>query len=249
MRRLSGISAVALVLCLSVSSVAMAQQQGRRGRGNFGGGFGGFGGGGLSFLIQNPQVQKELKLSEDQIAKLKEVTDAARQAAGPGGGRRGQNQTDEERQAAREERRKRTEETDKKITDLLTADQNVRLKQVQLWTQGTRALTNNETVAKELALTDDQKSALKTITEETDKKRGELFQGLGRGASDEDRTKAREQFATLQKETDAECLAVLTDDQKSKFTAMKGEKFELDMSAFAGGRGGRGRRGGNNNNN
>src|SRR5262245_48411981 len=171
MRRLSGISAVALALCLSVSSVATAQQQGRRGRGNFGGGFGGFGGGGLSFLIQNPQVQKELKLSEDQIAKLKEVTDAAGQAAGGGRrGQRGQNQTDEQRQAAHEERRKRTEETDKKITDLLTADQNVRLKQVQLWTQGMFALTSNETVAKELALTDDQKSALKTITEETNKK-------------------------------------------------------------------------------
>jgi Spy/CpxP family protein refolding chaperone len=249
MRRLFGITIASLVACLILNSAAMAQQGrgGRGGRGGFGGG--GFGGGGLTFLLQNPQVQKELKLSEDQIAKVKEVADAARPAPGAGGGRRGgADQTDEQRAAAREERQKRTAETDKKLTDLLTADQNARLKQVQLWVQGTRALTSNETVAKELSLTDDQKSALKTISDESGKKGQELFTGLGRGASDEQRTKAREQMTALQKETEAECLAVLTDDQKAKFATMKGEKFQLDMTQL-GGRGGRGGRAGNNNNN
>src|SRR5579859_4667024 len=108
MRRLAAITVASLVVSLFVAGSAMAQGRGGRGgRGGFGGG-----GGGLAFLIQNPQVQKELKLSEDQLAKIKEVTDAARPQPGAGGsGRGGANQTDEERQAAREERRKRTEET------------------------------------------------------------------------------------------------------------------------------------------
>jgi Spy/CpxP family protein refolding chaperone len=248
MRRLFGITMASLVACLILSNAAMAQQgQGRGGRGGRGGFGGGGFGGGITFLIQNSQVQKELKLSEDQTAKIKEVTDAARPQRGAGGGR-GANLTDEQRQAAREEQQKRTTETEKKIADLLTADQNARLKQVQLWVQGTGALIRNDAVAKELSLTDDQKSALKTISDESGKKFGEIGGG-GRGATDEERTKAREQRTALMKETEAECMAVLTDDQKAKFATLKGEKFELDMTQAFGGRGGRGGRGGNNNNN
>ncbi|HEY2252082.1 MAG TPA: hypothetical protein VGH74_13510 [Planctomycetaceae bacterium] len=240
MRRLFGITVASLVVCLVVSNGAMAQ--GRGGRGGFGGGFGG---GGFAGLLQMTQVQKELKLSDDQIAKVKEVADAARPPQGARG-QRGADQTDEQRAAAREERRKRTEETDAKLTALLMPEQVTRLKQVQLWVQGYSALTNNETVAKGLGLTDDQKAALKTISDEAGKKRQAAFQGLGRGASEEQRTKAREEMATLQKDTDAECKAVLTDDQNAKLAAMKGEKFELDRSQATGGRG---RRRGNNNNN
>lgn len=241
MRRLFGIVLASLVVGLFMSSGAMAQ--GRGGRGGFGGG--GFGGGGFAGLLQIAQVQKELKLSDDQIAKVKEVADAARPPQGTGG-RRGADQTDEQRAAAREERQKRNAETDAKLTALLMPEQVTRLKQVQLWVQGYGALTNNEAVVKELGLTDDQKAALKTISDEAGRKRQALFQGLGRGASDEQRAKFREDSAALQKDTDAECKAVLTDDQSAKLAAMKGEKFELDMSQIAAGRG---RRRGNNNNN
>jgi Spy/CpxP family protein refolding chaperone len=56
------------------------------------------------------------------------------------------------------------------------------------------------------------------------------------------------QMAEIRKETEAECAAVLTDEQKAQFEKMKGPKFELDMSAFGrGGPGRRGRPGGNNN--
>jgi len=241
MRRKLGIAVASLVVCTFVCNGAMAQ--GRGGRGGFGGGFGR---GGLSDLLQITQVQKELKLSDDQIAKVKEIADAARPPQGTRG-QRGNNQTDAERAAAREERQKRTAETDAKVTAVLMPEQVTRLKQVQLWVQGYGALTNNENVAKELGLTDDQKAALKTISDEAGRKRQALFQGFGRNATDEQRTKAREEMASLQKDTDAECKAVLTDDQSAKLAALKGEKFELDMAAAGAGRG-RGRRGNNNNN-
>jgi hypothetical protein len=190
-----------------------------------------------------------LKLSEDQTAKIKEVTDSLRPQRG-GGGTNFRDMTEEQRTAFRDEQRKKADEATKKVTDLLTADQNTRLKQLQIWQQGTRALSSNEDVAKELSLTDDQKSALKTISDESGKKMGELFQGLGRGASQEERTKVNEQVAVMRTETENECLAVLTDDQKAKFTAMKGTKPDFNLNAFGGGgrRGGRGRPGGNNNN-
>jgi Spy/CpxP family protein refolding chaperone len=203
-----------------------------------------------SFLLMNDQVKKELKLTDDQNAKIKEITDAARPQRGAGGGTNFRDMTEEQRTAFREEMRKRGEETAKKLADVLTAEQNARLKQIQLWQQGTRALTSNEDVAKELSLTDDQKGALKTITEESGKKSQELRQGR-RSASDEERKKIDEQLAAMRTETDAECMAVLTDDQKSRFTAMKGPKPEFDLTQLfgrGGPGGGRGRRGGNNNN-
>lgn len=239
MRRYLGFSLAALVVCLMAGNEAMAQG-GRGGRGGFGGGFGG----GVTFLVQNEQVQKELKITDEQKTKLKEIADASRPQRGAGGGggaARGTPPTEE--QLA--EMRKRAEETAAKVAGVLTADQNARLKQIQLWQQGTRALTANADLAKELALTDEQKSALKTITDESDKKRRELGGG-GRNASAEERTAAREKATALQKETDTECLAVLTAGQKTKFDTLKGPEFKLDMTAAFGNRGNR--RGGNNNN-
>jgi Spy/CpxP family protein refolding chaperone len=247
MRRLMGVTVASLVVCLVTSNAAMAQ--GRGGRGGRGGPGGGFGG--ITFLIQNPDVQKELKLSEDQTGKIKEITDALRPQRG-GGGQNFRDMTEEQRTAFFAEMQKKNEEATKKITDLLTADQNARVKQLQIWQQGTRALTDNEAVAKELSLTDDQKSALKTINEESGKKMRELFTSVGRDATEEQRAKLGEEMATMRKETEAECMAVLTDDQKAKFTTLKGAKPDFDLNPFGrggfrGGRGGRGRPGGNNN--
>jgi hypothetical protein len=207
-------------------------------------------------LLMSPQVQKELKMTDDQTAKIGEIQRESFQAGGgAGGGARAnfQNMTDEERQKFFEDMRKRTEETAKKMTAVLTDDQNTRLKQIQLWVAGAAGLANNAEAAKQLGITDDQKDALKTITDESAKKGRELFQnsGLGPDSTDEDRAKFGEKTAALRKETETECMAVLTDEQKAQFAKMRGERFELDMSQMGrGGFGGGGRRGrpGSNNN-
>jgi len=252
MRRFLGLTLPVVAICMLVSNVALAQGQGGRrgGGGGFGGGMGGFGIGGL---LSTPQVQKELKMSEDQVAKVGEIQReafAAFTGGAGGGGGRGANLSDEERKKRDEERAKRTEENNKKLLAVLDADQTTRVKQVQLWVSGAAGVGGNEEAAKELKLTDDQKAALKAINDEATKKRTEMFAGGGRGASEEERAKRTEQMASLRKDTEAECQAVLTDEQKSQFAKMRGPKFELDTAAFGRGGpgGGRGRRGGNNNN-
>jgi Spy/CpxP family protein refolding chaperone len=251
MRRFLGLTLPAVAICMLVSNVALAQGPG--GRGGRGGGFGGgMGGGGVGFLIGSEQVQKELKMTDDQVAKVRDIQREAFAGFGGGAGGRGGNNnlSDEERQKQRDEFRARAEETNKKYLAVLDADQTTRIKQIQLWVAGTPGLANNEDASKELKLTDDQKAALKTISEESQKKSREMFAGGGRGASEEERTKRREQMTALQKDTEAECQAVLTDEQKSQFAKMRGPKFEFDpAAAFGGGRGGRGgRRGGQQNN-
>lgn len=91
MRSMVGLAlGVALLVC--VASVAEAQPGGRQGgrQGGFGGGFGGQGqGAGLLALLRIEAVQKELGLSEDQIASIRKVGEELRPARGEGrpGGR------------------------------------------------------------------------------------------------------------------------------------------------------------------
>ncbi|MBS0266819.1 MAG: Spy/CpxP family protein refolding chaperone, partial [Planctomycetes bacterium] len=230
----NGVFSLIVVVLVGFGFADLAAAQGQGGRGGRGGAGAGFGRMGQVQLLGNPQVQKELKLADDQIAKIKEVSDASRPQRGQRGNNNNQRPTEEERAA----RRKTAEESAAKATDILNAEQKTRFQQIRIWTEGSRALTDDEDVAKKLGLTDDQKSALKTIGDESNKKRGEIAQGM-RGASEEARKKITDDLAALRKSTEAECMAVLTDDQKSKFDALRGPKFELDQSAFGGG----GRRG------
>jgi hypothetical protein len=71
--------AVALAVAISTASLALAQGPGGRGAGGPGGGFGGPGGrgGSMTGLLQNPAVQTELKLSEKQIEKIKQINELA----------------------------------------------------------------------------------------------------------------------------------------------------------------------------
>jgi hypothetical protein len=136
--------------------------------------------------------------------------------------------------------RKRGEETNKKVEALLTPEQLARLRGIYLQIGGTAALTDPE-IVKELKLSDDTVKQLKTISEEIGKKRREVFQKM-RDASDEERTKLREESDKLRKEADEESLAQLSPEQKAQVEKMKGDKFELDRSAFGRGGGGGGRR-------
>jgi Spy/CpxP family protein refolding chaperone len=246
MRRFFGMTLPVLAVCMLAGNVAFAQGQGRgRGRGGMAGMMRMFTS--VPALIGREEVQKELKVSEEQAAKLKTIAEEARPAGGGGGGGGFQNLSDEERQKFFADMQKRTEETTAKVTAVLTPEQNTRLKQIRLWALGTSALSDDDT-AKGLMLTDDQKEALKTINEEADKKSQEIGAGF-RGADEENRGKLMAQMAEIRKETEAECLAVLTDEQKAQFTKMKGEKFDLPMGPGRGGPGGgrRGRPGANNN--
>jgi len=143
-------------------------------------------------------------------------------------------------------------------------------------------LLGQEAVAKELNLTDDQKSKINDINEETRAKMGELFASMGDLSPQEREQKMRAQMAENnkayegvllenqakrlkeifiqvrgeqalrdpavqealglsedQKNKIRSPLAILTDDQKTAFEKMKGEKFDVSSLRFGppGGRG------------
>jgi Spy/CpxP family protein refolding chaperone len=209
-------------------------QQGRRGFG-FGGGFGG--GANYVFMLASEKVQTELKLSDDQKAKLTALREEV-QAAGRGGFGNFQDMTPEERTKAFADIQKRNEDNNKKVLALLNTEQNKRAKELALQQRlqppfgSYGAVLADPEIVKELKLTDNQQASVKTIADAMAEKQREMFQGGGF-----DQAKAAE----LRTAADGEYLAVLTADQKAQLEKMKGAKFEFDPPQF-----GRGRRGNNN---
>jgi Spy/CpxP family protein refolding chaperone len=247
MSRLSGrvswmLAGMAIVVLMA--EVAEAQREGgRRGRG----GRGGFGRNisSVQLVAESEEVRTALNVTPDQQEKIEtindELRDARREAFGGGGG-------GGDFRAAMEEMEKLNQEASGKLAEVLEDDQEKRLLGISIQVNGAAAL-NEPAVAKELEITDEQKTKLGEARESNMEAAREAFGELRDQdlSQDEMRDKMRE----IQQEGDKKVLAVLTSDQQAKFEQLKGEPVEIDMSqfrgrgfggggGFGGGRGGRG---------
>jgi Spy/CpxP family protein refolding chaperone len=214
-RRMTFLSAFAAVLMMSM--VAYGQRQGGPGGGR---------GMGSGMLLRQEIVQKELNITADQLAKLKDVLEAR---PGGGGQQNPRDMTDEERQKMREEMGKRMAEQEKKIADVLDDKQEARLKQLRLQVGGAMAIMS-EDVSKELKITEEQTGKMRAAMQEMRDAR----QGGGGGP---------EGFAEMREKMNAKVMEILTDAQKAQYKEMLGPAFDISKLRM-GGPGG-GRRGGN----
>jgi Spy/CpxP family protein refolding chaperone len=207
---------------------------------------GGFGGQGIIGLLGLEQVQKDIQETPDQIAKIKEISDALN------AGRRGQFQalrdlSEAERTAKmgelREKNRKDAAEAEKKVADILLAEQFARVQGIYCQVAGTRALTNLG-IAKALKLTEDQQkkiAEIQTAAQGTNPFAAmREMQNLTPAERQEAMAKARDKAQQAQKDADEKVMAALTAGQKADLEKMKGKEFKLEMPA----RGAGGRRGG-----
>jgi hypothetical protein len=207
----------------------------------------GFGGGtGLITIAANEAVQKDLGLSADTSAKLRELREdygAALQKENQNAGisfEGFQNLSREERTKMTakitEVSTKLNDEFNPKAKGLVSADQYKRLEQIQLQynlrNRGPGALVYKD-VASELKLSEDQQKKLQALQTEFDAKQRELFSGGGGGN--------QEGFTKLREERTAKTIEVLTADQKETLNKLKGPEFDVSQLGF----GGRGRRGKN----
>jgi len=204
--------------------VMPAAAQGRRG---FGGGFGGPGA-----LLNNPGVQKEIKLTEDQLKKY-EAFNKGNESKRQEIREAFQNM---DREKAQEIQKELTAATDKFIKETLNADQSKRLKQIQRQSMGPNAFTNEE-VAKELKLTDEQKEGIKKVVEDLGSQSKEAFSGID-FQDQEARTAAFKKIQGFRTEATDKITKMLTADQKKVWKDLTGDKFEVQ---FGPGRGGFGK--------
>ena len=212
-------SLLVVVLTFALGAAFVTQAQAQR--------FGGRSRGSLLGLLGIKQVQKELKLNDDAVAKVEKLHEKIRE------------EMTEQYSAAREieDRTKRfakyaelrdqyNQKARKGLRDVLAREQIMRLYQIRLQVRAVVDSLENRYVARRLELTDEQKENLAKINKDVQAKRSELFSGM-RDASDEQRREAFEKYRKLRTKTGEQALGVLTAEQKKAFEDMKGEKIEL----------------------
>ena len=226
---------------------------------------GGFGGGAGSSdpmirLLRSSEVREELKITEDQDAAIRKLAQASRPERPDRMNVREMSQ--EDRQAffdkMRNEQAERMAKMKEQLEEVLLPEQLERAEQIVLQLQGVRALGNKD-VAEKIGLSTDQQQQLKEVQQTVqDDMRSEMREMFAGGMGGVDRDAMREKMQELRVKMEAKVMDVLTEDQKAKFQAMKGEAFEMPQRASGiqmrggggdggerrfGRRGGRGKRG------
>src|SRR5882672_6935476 len=202
MRLIIRVAIVVLVLMLA-QSVARAQ-----------GFFPGMRGNPLMLLGQE-SVQKELKLTDEQKTKIDELRQKAR------GRMQEIFQADEgERQAKMQAL---NAESRKALTTILGPEQGKRLLEIVYQQRGAMALSDPE-VGKALNLTEEQAGKVKKINEGTQAAMRELFTP-GQAPDDDTRKKMDE----VRKSGSEKLMALLTPEQKTKWTELQGEPFKGEI--------------------
>jgi hypothetical protein len=207
--RLSTRVASAAVAVALAASPALAQRPG-------GGGRGGLQPMSPLQLLSQQSVQEELKLTPEQ---KKTVEDAsAKQMAA----RRSLNELEGEERA--QKAAELNKQSEKIVDEVLKPEQAKRLKQIRLQQQGIQAF-EDPAVVKELKLTADQEQKVKALHEEIDKLRQGVRQQGGGGGREEVMKKMQE----LNKQLTDRAVALLTDEQKTKWKEMTGEPFKGEI--------------------
>jgi len=196
-----------------------------------------------TLVISNKALQEEIKVTDAQREKFKDVAEKQKKANEAGRGGFGKGGFDKEKLAERQKEREALNAEIKKVAEeTLTADQKKRLKQIDRQALGMRAFTNEE-VATELKLSDEQKSKIKGIVDEYNKDAAGLGGrgGFGNKGGNVDKEKLAENQAKrekLRKAAQADIDEVLTADQKKQWKDMTGEPFDTTkLFQFGGGRG------------
>jgi Spy/CpxP family protein refolding chaperone len=245
-RLLAGASAL-FTACLLMAQPPAGGPQGGGPGGPPGGPGNFFGGGGIAGILQMPEVQKEVELTDDQKTELGKLRDEVReqmrtQMQDSFNGMR--DMSDADRQARFEQIRTQMEtirkDVEGKLQKVLLPNQFDRLKQIDLQSriqrEGATALSQGE-LADQLGLTDAQREQLQQKSEQVQQDLQAKIRQL--------RLDARSQL-----------LEVLTAEQRTKLEALMGTQFDLPEPNFnpnggqpgnrGGGRLGRGGRGGRN---
>ncbi len=181
------------------------------------------------FMLRTEQVQKELKLTDEQNSQIDDLaiqlqSDALELFSSM------QDLSDEERKTELPNLMKKFGEKGKelqaKVDGFLNAEQNARMKELSLQQRDAEAL-GDEDVISALKLTDDQKKKLRDVQEEAARQVEEALKPLLGGGGGGDLGDIKTKMEKMRKELSEKALAVLTSEQKAKFEKMKGPKFDF----------------------
>jgi Spy/CpxP family protein refolding chaperone len=209
------VSVGSLCLVVAFSQSALAQR---------GGGARLFGAIPAVTLAQLEEVEKELKLTDEQQQKAEalneELNNARREAWQNAAG---------DFEKVREDVSKLYRDFTAKFNAGLEEPQQKRLEEIFIQVNGPIVLTI-ETIADELMLSDDQKTKLEAAAADSRSQAFDSFQDFQNMSEDERAKKVQDLIGSR----DKSLLAVLSDEQKEKFEQMKGEKLEVNLANLPG---------------
>ena len=177
--------------------------------------------GSIVYLLGREEVQKELKLNEEQLAKVNELSEAAREEFSA-------LRDIEDRQERTAKMAELTEKLDRnareQLRDVLEREQMRRLSQIRMQVSSVVDNLSSTWIARRLELTDEQKENLAKISKEMQAKSSELRAAMRDEAQ---RSDAFQKLRELREDADKQAMDILTAEQKESYEARKGEKFEL----------------------
>lgn len=179
------------------------------------------------FLLRGGEVQKELKLNDEQKEKLQALSTQLQQEAFEILSGLQDLTQDEQKEMMPEVLQMisdKGEEIKEKVDNILEDEQEARLVELSLQARGAQALEDDE-VAAALKLGDDQKKKLEEIREEGNAAMQEAFQKLR--ADGGDQGDIREKMSKLRDELSEKAFAILTPEQREQFDKMKGAEFKF----------------------
>ena len=217
------VSFIAVAL-MALAGVGFAQGQGgggRQGRGGFGQGMMG-GGQRLTQLLRNEQVQTELKITDDQKAKIAELPRGGRGAGNGGGGGQGGGQRTP---PTAEETKKQMADDKAAVEAILTPEQAKRLMEIRVQWAGGSAATLPD-VQEALALTADQKAKIADLQTKMREATMGMMEKMRNGEIER-----ADMMPMMQQNNETfktEVAKVLTADQNAKLKAMGGAELKQE---------------------
>lgn len=169
-------------------------------------------------LVMNPAVQTELKLSDDQVDKVKTLTKdmAAKQQAEIA--KLKDVDPKDRNQKVRDMMKQLAEDTLKSLSGILTAEQGKRLKQLEAQQLGLQY----PDAQKALNLTDEQKEKIKTIHVGSIRETAQVLRT-------EKGKEAQEKLQKIRKDAREKTEAVLTAEQQKTWKDLTGAPFDLEQ--------------------
>jgi hypothetical protein len=207
-------AAITAAICLAVLASLTNEALAQRGRG-----FRRLFGVSRAQLASLPDVQKELKMSDEQKTRVAEVNEQLRDK------RHNLLGTAFESWSTVQPRLEElNNDASNEVNQVLDPAQRKRLQEISIQQNGPRAIQDPD-VATELKLSAEQQTKLAAAVTENTK----AFEaGFGQGRQEQ----WRERMGQLADEADARLSAVLTDEQKKELDTLKGEPFEVDLPQF-----------------
>lgn len=170
---------------------------------------------GIGSMLFAPPIQKELRLSDEQVGKLKDGLEKV-MAKYKGDFEKFQKAPPSPEQAEKTGKAFH-DDSRKAIAGVLDAKQMKRFNQILWQAAGVNALLEPE-LQKELRLSEEQKKKVADVLKESGKKSHDL---AVRGE------RAKEKYEAVEKEAEEKTNAVLSEEQRKNYKELKGEKFDF----------------------